>query len=69
MARAWEGVSRDRDPKALPDGFSAATLLGGDDLAGGSVSLRLTLELRLLLLSFCKFLATRTLVPGFPGLS
>lgn len=34
--RACESVSRDSDPKALSDGFSAATLLGGGNLAGGS---------------------------------
>lgn len=56
--RACEGVSRYRDSKALPDGVSAATLLGGGDLAGGSVSLRLTLELCCVLLSSCKLLCS-----------
>lgn len=64
--RDCEGVSRDRDPKALPDGVSAATRLGGGDLAGGSVSLRLTLELCRVLLSSCKLLCS--LPPGLQRL-
>lgn len=64
MTRACEGVSRDRDSKALPDGVSAATLLGGGDLAGGSVSLRLIRAL--VLLSSCKLLCS--LPPGLQWL-